>query len=416
MAKPALSTRLSMSSDPHERGMFFSIVEACTFSVWASAVGGSFLTGIALHLGAGGFSLGILAALPSLSTMLQLVSAPLVVGLDKRRNFLATFSGLQRFSGALAGLIALWLMPSPWALVFFVAMQILAWAFMAPSTVVWQGYMTDLVPAPIRGRYFAKRGAWATVATMLVVLLYGQLLDRWPGAPGFQLLYLAAFVGAALNYGAWFLLPEIPPGEVRSSRPFWESIRIPLHAPGPHRTVTFFFAAWAFAQGLAAPFYSVALVKHLGLSFASVSLLATIASLTAIVTGPVWGRVQDRIGQAKSIRILSVTLAVVPLLFLSASLGGWPVLVLAHILQGSSAGAMGLANQTLNMRLAPREDRGSYFAFFAAAGGLTGFITPVMVGPLTSDFLQVLFVVSSGASFILSVVWWGRVERTLRTL
>jgi MFS family permease len=387
--------------------MFFSIIEACTFNVWASAVGGSYLTGMAVYLGAGGFALGILGSLGALSTMLQLVSAPFVVGIDWRRNFLALFSALQRFCGAFAGIIALLILPSnpKLALIVFVGLNMLAWAFMAPSTVVWQGYMTDLVPAEIRGRYFAKRNAWSTVATMIVVLVYGTMLDHWKGEAGFWLLYVAAFVGAAMNLGAWFLLPELPPGEIRSTRPFWESIRIPMAKPGPHRTVTLFFAAWAFAQGLAAPFYSVALVQKLHISFGLISVLATIASLTTIVAAQFWGRMQDRIGQHRAISLLALMHVFVPLLYIGGKVGGFWILVAAHMLQGIAGSGMGLANTTINMHLAPLEDRGSYFAFFAAAGGLTGFVTPVLVGPLTSQYLNVLFVISAASCLVLSLVW-----------
>jgi MFS family permease len=413
-----MSTRLSFSPfahDLHKRGMFYSIVEGSTFNIWVSALSGNFLTGMALHLGAGGFALGVLAALPSFSTMLQFVSAPFVVGLTWRRNFLALFSALQRFTGALAGLVALALMPSPWALPVFVAMHLLAWAFMAPPTVVWQGYMTDLVPGEVRGRYFAARGALSGVVSMLVVLLYGRMLDHWPGAPGFRLLYWAAFLGAALNLGAWFLLPELPPGEVRSARSFWATIRVPLHRPGPHRTATLFFAAWAFAQGMAAPFYPVVLVGQLGLSYSSVAVLATIAAITSIATAPVWGSLQDRLGQPKVMTLLAGLLTVVPLLFLVARPGGWPVLVLAHIIQGTASNGMNLANQTLNMRLAPAEDRGSYFAFFAAAGGLTGFVTPMLMGPLTSHFMPGLLVASAVGSGLLCLLWQTKLSRLVAT-
>lgn len=406
MARPLELSRIR--HDKHQRGMFFSIVEACTFSIWSSAVGGSFLTGIALYLGAGGLTLGIMGAVGSMSTMLQLICAPFVVGLAWRRNFLALFSGLQRFCGAFSGLLALALFPShpQLALVLFVAMQLLAWAFMAPSTVVWQSYMTDLVPAGVRGRYFALRNAWATVATMGVVLLYGAMLDRWPGEQGFHYLYWAALLGAALNLGAWFLLPpDIPSGEVRSSRPFWESIKIPLSKPGPHRTITFFFAAWAFGQSLAAPFYSVALVQKLGISFGRISVLGTVASLTAIVAAQFWGRLHDRLGQHKAISVLALLHVFVPLLYLAAHWGGWWVLVAVHVLQGIAGSGMGLANQTINMQLAPLEDRGSYFAFFAAAGGLVGFVTPILVGPLTDRYLDGLFLLSACVSAALSLVW-----------
>ncbi len=415
MVRMPAFTPMRVMNDPIRRGMFFSIVEGCMFSVWASALTGNYLTGMALFLGAGGLTLGILGALPALATMLQLVSAPLVVGLDRRRSFLAILSGMQRFGASLAGLIALWLMPAPFALLVFVSLQVLAWACMAPSTVVWQGYMSDLIAPEVRGRYFARRNAWCTVVAMASVLLYGQILDRWPGEPGFRILYYAAFVGAGLNFVAWYLLPELPRGDRSSGRGFWASMAIPLHKPGPHRVSAAFFSAWAFAQGMAAPFYPVMLVQKLDISFTGISILATVTSLTAVVSMQFWGPLQDRVGQPRVIGVLTFMMAAVPALLLGASWGGWPVLIAAHLVQGIAAGGMGLANQTLSMRIAPQEDRASYFAFFAAAAGVTGFLTPVLAGPLTNDWLEVLFILSALISAVLGWVWRTRVEPVLTT-
>lgn len=406
-----LSARLG--KDPIRRGMLASVIEGCTFGIWSNALGGNYLTGMALYLGAGGFALGVLGSLSSFSTMLQLLCAPFVVGLVRRRNFLAGFSALQRFGAAIAGLLALALAPRPVALPLFVLLHAMAWACMAPSTVVWQGYMSDLVPQETRGRYFATRNSWGGAVGMVSVLVYGAILDRWPGAPGFRVLYWIAFAAAGLNLLLWFMHPELPQGDNRSSRSFWESIRIPLARPGAHLTTTFFFAAWAFAQGLAAPFFPVALMQKLGLSFSAVSILTTIASVTAILTVGFWGRLQDRIGQPKVVGGLTLMLAAVPLLLLAARFGGWPALIAAHILQGTASSGLGLANQTLNMQLAPSEDRTSYFAFFAAAGGITGFITPVVAGPFINNHLDGLFLASALFSAALSLLWWTRLQAPL---
>ncbi len=386
------------------------------FSLWSSAVNGNYLTAMALFLGAGGLELGILGALPNFATMLQLLSAPFVAGLQKRRNFLATFSAIQRFGAALAGLFALWLLPSQWALIIFVALQVIAWGFMGPSTVVWQGYMTDLIPSHVRGRYFATRNSWGAFAGMASVLLYGWVLDKWPGAPGFRWLYYAAFVAAALNYASWFMLPELPQGDTRSNLSFWQTIRIPLAKRGPHQTAAYFFAAWTLAQGLAAPFYPLALQQYLGISFSGISILSTVSAVTSIVTMPYIGRLQDRIGQAKAISLLTAVLPVVPALYLAAKWGGMPLLVVAHLLQGTAAGGLGLANQTLTMHLAPREDRGSYFAFFATVSGIAGFVTPVLAGPLTGTHLPALFIGSTLISAVLCLIWRLRIQSAMQSV
>ncbi|HYF94866.1 MAG TPA: MFS transporter [Symbiobacteriaceae bacterium] len=402
---------VSLRDNPVRRGMIASIVEGSLFNVWAAAVGGSYLTGFALYLGAGGFALGVLAGLPSFSTMLQLLSAPFVVGLARRRNFLAAWSGAQRITAACSGLLALWLMPSPAALWVFVFLQMFAWACMAPPTVVWHGYMSDLIPLEVRGRYFARRSAWAGGVAMAAVLLYGRLLDSFPGETGFRILYIVCLAAALLNVSSWFLHPELPPGDTKNARSFWESVRVPLLRSGPHRPATLFYAAWAFAQGMAAPFYPVVLVQKLGISYSTVSVLATIQGLTAILTAPFWGRLQDRAGQPRVITLASGAMAIVPLLFLSARWGGIAVLVAAHMLQGTAINAMGLANQTLNMRLAPTEDRGSYFAFFGVASGLMGFFTPLAMGPLTGPFMDGLLIACATASGLLCALWQGKLAR-----
>lgn len=414
MARLFSLSHYRLPTDPVQRGMLLSIIEGCAFTVWAGAVQGNYLTGAALHLGAGGVALGLLGALPSLATMLQIVCAPFVLGLEKRRTFLAAFSGMQRIGACLAGLAALWLLPPKAALIVFVACQMLAWALMAPPTVVWHGYMTDLVPVEIRGRYFARRAAWCGLVGMLAVMAYGAILDIWSGTAGFTALYLLALLAAVVNLGCWFLHPELPAGETRSARPFWETVRIPLTTPGPHRVAALFFCAWAFAQGLAAPFYPVALMQKLGLSFSEVSVLATVTSLTGITTSGYWGRLHDRIGQVRTIGVLTAMLASVPFLFLLAGFGGWPVLLVAHLLQGTAAVGLGLATQTLTMRLAPMQDRGTYFAFFAAASGITGFLTPALVGALTSRYLDVLFLASAAICALLSLVWRLRVKADLQ--
>ncbi|MGE5674307.1 MAG: hypothetical protein ACM3XM_10525, partial [Mycobacterium leprae] len=90
--------------------------------------------------------------------------------------------------------------------------------------------------------------------------------------------------------------------------------------------------------------------------------------------------------------------------------GGLPILVVASIIQGTAGNGMGLANQTLNMKLAPENNRAAYFGFFAIAGGLAAFATSVVAGPLTSHFLNGLMLTSAIVSGALSIFWYARLK------
>ncbi|MCG0237721.1 MAG: MFS transporter [Firmicutes bacterium] len=399
--------------DPRRWGMLVSAVEGCSFNVWMTAMSGNFLTGLALFLGAGGLVIGVLGSLPALATLLQVVAAPLVAGLERRREFMALLCGIQRMGAPLAGLVALWLGPSPAALALLVAAHLLGWLCMAPAVVVWQGYMSDLVPPEIRGRYFAARYAWGLAVSTAATLTFGAVLDYWQGATGFRILSGIALVAGAANVLLWLLHPQVPQAERRQERPFWEALRVPLARPGVHRRVAGFLAAWAFAQGLAVPFYPMVLLDHLGLSFSAVSWLNTAATLLAAAALRYWGRRQDQVGPGRNVGVLTGMLAAAPLLMVAARYAGWPVLVAAQVLHGVAFNAMTVAQQTLTMELAPTSERAAYFGLFAAASGLTGFLTPVLAGPLADHHWASLFAGAGLASAALSLLWRARIGSAL---
>lgn len=398
------------ADDPVCRGMIGSTIEGSLFQVWFTAVSGNFLTGVALYLGAGGLALGVLGATPHMATMLQLAFAPAAGRVHRRRLAIAVLTGFQRFGAAIAGLTALALYPSPWAAPVFVGLFTLSWVFLAPGVLIWQGYMGDLVPPEIRGSYFAGRVTWSAATATLMVLVYGVVLDRWPGQSGFEILYVGALVGACLNFASFWLQPELYPREQPVVRPFWDAVREPLQRPGPHRTAAYFFGTWAFAQGMSVPFFPLLLMQRLGLSFSRVAVLAIIASLAAIVTLRFVGRMQDRVGEATVISGLTAALALAPALLLLGASGGWPVLIVAHLLVGVSQTALQVAIYTLNLRLIPANDRSAYFAFFAVLGGSAGFVTPILAGTLTGEHLEALFLTSALVSLSLALLWHFRLR------
>lgn len=396
------------------RGMFMSVVEACLFAVWFNLVGGNFMTGLALHLGAGGFELGLLGALPPLTMLVQVLSAPYVAGVRYRRRFIMVLAAIQRCLWAGAGLVALAL-PAGTGLRVYLIMFTLSWVAVAPVVVAWQSYMSDVVPLEVRGRYMGLRQALHTSTGMVALLAGGALLDLFPGATGFRVLGVLALAAALGNTFAWGLHPDVPPADAPAPRrPFWATILAPLRRPGPHRRSLLFFALWAFAQNLAVPFYSVALIQDLGLSFSAASLLTGAAAAATVLTSQVWGRLVDRRGEGRVAGALMLLLASVPVLFTSARWLGWPVLLLAHVLHGSAFGGMQLATLSLNMKLAPGQDRSVSLAAFGAAGGLAGFLSPLLAGPLTAGHLGMLFTAASLLSAAVAAVWWGRAGAAVR--
>src|SRR5690348_4395057 len=79
------------------RALKISNWEAVFSTAHGTLTGGAFQTGFALWLGANNFWMGVLAAIPTFSGLVQLVSSYFVERRGERRLFTAWFSGGARF-------------------------------------------------------------------------------------------------------------------------------------------------------------------------------------------------------------------------------------------------------------------------------------------------------------------------------
>src|SRR5690606_15069449 len=121
------------------------------------------------------------------------------------------------------------------------AKQALLLSLLATSAVLvmvghnaWLTWVTDLVPARIRGRFFGKRTAWATFVGTTLTLFTGHWLDR-ARAGGDYGGTLALF--AAVGFGAglvttWLMSKQHEPGNEPDERMHWRDLRAPFaHEP-----------------------------------------------------------------------------------------------------------------------------------------------------------------------------------------
>ncbi|HSA49709.1 MAG TPA: MFS transporter, partial [Yinghuangia sp.] len=132
--------------------------------------------------------------------------------------------------------------------------------------------------------------------------------------------------------------------------------------------------------------------------------------LVAVAMRPVGGWLSDRLGAT---RVLAASLAVVVVgaVVQSATPSLAPVGTIAFLAMGAALGAGSGATFALVAVLAPAEMTGSVTGVVGAAGGLGGFVPPLVMGGIYSAFdsyavgLLLLAVVSAAAlAFVLTVV------------
>jgi MFS family permease len=273
--------------------------------------------------------------------------------------------------------------------------------FAALTGTAFNSWIRDLVPQNILGRFFSRRLALATMASIIFGLGGAFFIDYWQGQAspqnavfGYTYVILAGtiFLGLASPlFIARMPEPLMPP--LSGPQP---SIAQTLATPFRDRNfrqLANFLLVWSFAANLAVPFFTIFMLQVLEFSLTSVIALNTLAQITNVLFLRVWGLFADRFG-SKVILSVCVSLYLVVIL-------GWvfttqpdqhfltvPLVIVLQVFAGIAAAGVNLTVGTISLKLAPQGQATSYMAVATLATNLGMGLGP-LVGGLFADFFSV---------------------------
>ncbi|PYI53180.1 MFS transporter [Paenibacillus flagellatus] len=341
-------------------------------------LGGPFLTGYLLYLGASSFQIGIVLAIPSMANMLQIVGALLIQRFTNRKLAFALLCGLHRILWVLTGAVP-FVFPREFGVAAYIAVCVLGFVGQAIGSVFWTSLIADMVPARVRGRYFGIRNTILWAGGCLAILVFGQLLDRLPEPRGFHVLYAVAAVCAVLDI-VFFLRYPNPPFEKSGQTGMGAMLAVPFRHK-PFRKAMLFISLWLFVQGISVPFFNYVMldVMHIGYRWISV---ATMTQNVAMMAGYyMWGNLNAKYATKT---LLFWTLPVI-----AASCMTWgllpmlpdiPVLLAVHLLIGIGVGGFNQLMFNYVVGDTPKGERPMFVAVFYAMTGLAGFLGPTLGG------------------------------------
>lgn len=370
-----------------KRGQRALVRDAAWASLTGSLYGGVILVGFALALGAGPFHIGLLAAIPLIAQAVQLPAIALVERVRQRRKI-----AVLVITGARVLILALAFLPflsdTPTQLTLLAAAQFTIAALGSIGACSLNSWLHQLLPREGLGAFFAKRLFWATAIACVGTLAAGQLVDHWPFEPKIH-AYSVSFLmaGIAGFVSSWYLtrVPE-PAMHVPSHESMLARLRLPF-SDANFRNFLFFMASWNVASNFAAPFLTVYLMRHLGYPLGTVTTLWVTSQVANALTLYLWGRLSDRLSNKA---VLSVAMPAWFACFFAMVFTAepqrhdftLPLLYLLHLLMGTAAGGIGLANGNIGLKLAPQGQGTAYLAAISLTGSLAGGIAPLVAGSL----------------------------------
>ena len=137
--------------------MWLSMLEGSLFTVYFNWTTGAVLTGYLLALGAGPTLLAAAASLPLLVQVANPFLAWLASQQLRRLPYITLMASLSRPLWLFAAFIPMLPIAPSWWPVLLVALVGVSSLFQTAAGLAWIPLMAEVVPEPLRGRYFGLR-------------------------------------------------------------------------------------------------------------------------------------------------------------------------------------------------------------------------------------------------------------------
>lgn len=301
------------------RDLRFITSDGVLFSVHVG-LGETYLGAFALAIGASPIVAGLVASLPMVAGgVLQLIAPRILPLFPSYRSYVVLGAAMQ--SASFLPLIVAALATSPPPILLFVCAAVY-WAAGLATAPGWNAWMTQLVPARIRGAYFGRRQAVAQIGVLAGLTAGGLFLAAAGGdRRAFAILFAAACLGRVLS--SYCLSRQSAP----RGRPHPHGLRIRQLLARAWRSRSRELIATIlivhFSVNLASPFFTPFFLVEREVSYGVFMALLAANFAGKIATYPLLGRIARRAGLRQLMAIGGLGIAPLPLL--------WPVMPIPYI-------------------------------------------------------------------------------------
>lgn len=360
------------------RNLWIATLEGVPAIISLTLLGGPFLTGYLLYLGASSSQIGFVLAITTFMNIAQLGFAYWLQKITYPKWPMVILVSIHRLMWGATGLIPFVFEPEWWVPTFIV-MYTIAFLANAGGGIIWTNLMGDIVPAAIRGRYFGIRNTVVNAIGSLTLFIGGQILDANPGGEGFRILFLIILIFNIWNIAMFAFYPNLPLAKSSESN-MSGMIMKPLRDKQYIRSVML-LACWLFVQNLIVPFFSFMMLDLLHISYKMVSIVTVVQALASMCSFYIWGNLNakynNRFLLLCTMPIIAFSCLTWGLTLIMPTIAG---LIIAHALVGIGTGGFNQMAFNFIIGDTPKSERPMFIAMYSAITGFATFLGPIIGG------------------------------------
>ncbi|MCX8132290.1 MAG: MFS transporter [Clostridia bacterium] len=365
-------------ADYHRSRTLF-IFENVTATGIFTLTSGAFLAGYAEYLGANDQFNGIIAAVPALSGVIQVISPMIFEKLARRKFLISLFCIIFRLLLGTMVFIPLLVESKLMRLSLLFGMYLAAYlmvSFISPAASNW---LINLTPESMRGRYFGRKDSYVLALTTVISLFMGKILDIYKNNgdtyTGFILVFVFVIILAVTNFTIISSIKEPAVSVNRVPLNIKSVLTVPLKDT-KFRKIVMLFVLWNVGLQVGGPFFGVYLVTGLKLKYTYIMIMSMLQAITSVILVRYWGKLADKRSWTFTTKMSIGILAVCHCMwFFVNPITAYILVPVGFILGGAAWAGINISLFNIQFAYSPEEGRTVYLGFNAALGGIVGFLT-----------------------------------------
>jgi MFS family permease len=280
----------------------------------------------------------------------------------------------------------------------------------------WSSIITQYLPRAKRGQYFSWRQKVCGFITIAAMFAAGLVLYYFPKSSvfGFTLILGVAMVARFIS---WHFLGKMHEPKL-ADKPeayfsFWDFIS--RSRQSNFAKFVFFVGAINFAISLSSPFFAVYMLRELRFDYITYVVLSVLPTIALLVSIPAWGRHTDKAGCVQVIRLTSILVPIIPVLWLFSTSKVY--LGFAQAFSGFAWGGFNLAASNFLFDAVSEEKRVRCVAYFnlvvglgTFAGALTGGLIVSKLPMISGSQLLTIFLISGILRYVFKLYFIPKIQ------
>jgi len=378
-----------------------SIAEGSSYAVM-DGLGNAYISPFAIAMKASNAEISALTSVPNLiAPFFQLKTASVLERVKSRKKIILMNVLMHAFLWLPMLFIPFFFLDKgPLILIMVFSLSAIVSSFINP---IWMSWIGDIVPENARGKYFGKRSEIVGFIGLVAMLLAGFFLDIFSKEQvfiGFAILFGLAIIARLIS--AYFFQKIYEPKFVMKKKSEFSFLDfIKRMKESNFGRYTLYMMLINLVVMIASPFFTVYLLKELQLSYTWYTLVTIVSAVASLLSMPFWGRLTDRFGNVKVMKVTGMLVPFVPVLWLFST--NVYYLMMIQIFTGFAWAGFSLSTGNFIFDVVSREKRAICVSYLNIFIGIGIFIGATLGGYLTTN-LTISFMNIFLFAFLVSAV------------